>query len=179
MVQINLLPWKEQERQVELVIFSLKLLVSALAALFCVFLCHVYFDQVIHYRQKRNDFLQAELNQTQVELAALEKQQEQETALLDKMHFIINLRNQNYKIVRLLDALAVLTSPTVSLTKIIRDKDNITLEGVAQSDIEITLFMKNLARSSIFDEPVLTGIGPKKTGEIIQRFFQLKLTQRE
>jgi type IV pilus assembly protein PilN len=179
MAQFNLLPWKEQERQVQRIIFSAILGLVALLALFVVFICHFYLNSVMQDQQQRNSFLQSELMQTQNFLADLEKQQEQEHVLLDEMHFIINLREQNFRAVRLLDALAILTSSTISLTKITREDNTITLDGIAQSDIEITLFMKKLTSSLVFEQPVLTGISEKKVGEILQRSFQLKLIQRE
>jgi type IV pilus assembly protein PilN len=179
MAQFNLLPWKEHERQVQKIIFAATLLVAGLVALFVVVICHFYLDSVISSQSQRNTFLQAQLAETQTILADLQKQQQQENALLDEMHFIMNLRDQNFKAVRLLDALAILTSPTISLTKIIREDDAITIEGMAQSDIEITLFMKKLADSFVFSQPVLVGISSKNVGEIMQRFFQLKLVQQE
>jgi type IV pilus assembly protein PilN len=179
MVQFNLLPWKEHERQVQKIIFAATLFVVALMALFVVLLFHFYLDSEMRSQNQRNTFLQAQLTETQTVLLDLEKQQEQEKALLDEMQFIMNLRDQNFKAVRLLDALAIMTSSTISITKIIRDSNNITIEGLAQSDIEITLFMKKLAKSLIFSQPVLVGISSKNVGEIIQRFFQLKLVQQE
>jgi type IV pilus assembly protein PilN len=179
MAQFNLLPWKEHERHIQKIIFAATLFLVGLAALFVVFLCHFYLDSVIDSQRERNNFLQTQLTETQAVLADLEKQQEQENALLEEMHFIMDLRDQNFKAVRLLDALAILTPPTISLTKIIRDDSAITIEGMAQSDIEITLFMKKLANSFIFSQPVLVGINSKNVGEIMQRFFQLKLIQQE
>jgi type IV pilus assembly protein PilN len=179
MAQFNLLPWKEQERQIQKIIFSATLITLAFLAVFFVFLCHFYLNSLITSQQLRNDFLQTQLIQTQAVLVDLEKQQDQEHLLLDEMRFIINLRDQNFKTVRLLDALAILTSSTISLTKISRDNSAIAVEGIAQSDIEITLFMKNLSKAPIFEQPVLIGIIPKKVGEMVQRYFQLKLVQRE
>jgi type IV pilus assembly protein PilN len=179
MAQFNLLPWKEQERQIQKIIFAATVGAFAVLALFFVILCHFYLYGALKYQEKRNSFLESELGQAQSFLADLEKQQAQEHVLIDEMHFIINLRDQNFQAVRLLDALAILTSSTISLTKVAREGNAVTVDGVALSDIEITLFMKNLAKSTIFEQPVLTGITEKKVGEIVQRSFQLKLLQRE
>lgn len=179
MTRINLLPWREQERKIQLIYFAALMAAFVVMSLFFVLILHFYFKSVIHYRQERNDFLQAQITQAQDELGVLGKKQEEELKLQSDLKFIIGLRNKSFTVVYVLDELAKRAPSSISLTKIIKNNANITIEGLAQSDTEITFFMKNLAKSLAFDQPVLTGIAAQKEGDRTVKFFQLKIVQKE
>jgi len=178
MLQINLLPWREQARLVKKKQFNLVLAGFIGLTVFFVLMIHFYFDGLINYQQKRNTFLQDQLTQAEAELAALNKKKNEVQVIDAALHFIISLREKSFQAVRLLDGLVRVVPEGVTLNKIARADNTITLLGSAQSDIQITYFMKNMENSPIFYQPTLSEISSKETSMGDETYFQLKVEQR-
>ena len=60
-----------------------------------------------------------------------------------------------------------------------RENNSISITGRAKSNLQITLFMENLAKSNIFKQPELTNISGKENSSGEERIFQLKVDQRD
>lgn len=179
MTQINLLPWREESRQAKRKRFGYILLSFIVLTLFIVFIIHMYVNAIIDHQEARNNYLQTELDQQATDLTALNKMKKQQSTILSELHFVVALREESYRVVRLLDGLVRVVPEGVTLTKVIRTNQHITLIGKAQSDVQITLFMKNLASSSTFKQPVLTEISSKEATGGEGTYFVLKVEQQD
>lgn len=181
MTQINLLPWRERVREIKKKNFFVALVVAVGFAVFIIFLFHLYYDDLIDYQDKRNAFLQEEIARKQIEINSLRKDKEQQALVKAKLQFIMALREESYQAVRLLNELLQVVPDSITLSKLSRNGNVITLEGKAQSELAITAFLKTLSKVSIFNQPILTGInsqaGNIKT-EATERFFQITVEQR-
>jgi Tfp pilus assembly protein PilN len=94
-----------------------------------------------------------------------------------QLHFIFDLRESSYRAVRLLNELAIANPESVTLFKLVRNGDDITVFGKAKSNLQITMFMDNLEKAKIFTQPDLTEITGKE-GEVgDERKFELKMQQ--
>lgn len=178
MTQINLLPWREQERQVQQIQFAVIISAVILAAILLVAIFHICFNRVIGYLQERNVFLQTELTNIQVEFGSMEDEKKNEDDLLLKLMFLMGLRSMNYQLVQLLNEMTRLVPSTILLTKVSSAADSIQIEGNAQTDLDITHLMKNLTTSTVVTQPVLTGINASQKGDVVEKHFQLKVMLR-
>lgn len=178
MIQINLLPWREQSRKQEQVRFAIIVAMFAGFGLFVTVFFHMDYSAKINRQLARNVKLQSALDQEAGELMTLNKQKREMIDVDDQLHFIFNLRDSSYRAVRLLNELAIVNPEAVTLYKIIRLGNAITVFGKAKSNLQITLFMESIEKSKYFAQPVLTEISGKesKTGE--ERTFQLKIEQQ-
>ncbi len=176
-VQINLLPWREQARQIKRKQFLITLAGFIGLTLLFVAIYHIYLDSIVSNQNLRNSYLQTVLNQEQSVLLALEKQKEKQTQINLQLHFLYSLRETSYNAVQILNELTQVVPEGVSLIKLTREGNTITLLGGAQSSLNVTLFMKNISNSHIFNQPDLTEITTKqvKTGE--DKYFQLIVKQ--
>jgi len=179
MTQINLLPWREQLRQTKRMNFTFILTGFIALTLFLLFIVHLYLYRVINDQQQKNNYLQSDFQHEQSELGTLNKKKQEQLNVISQLHFIFSLRDNSYRAVRLLDGLARVVPDAVSLNKIMRQGNTITITGKAQSNLQVTLFMENMAKSKIFKQPALTEINTKENSSGEERFFQLNVEQQE
>ncbi len=64
MARINLLPWREEQRQERQRQFMMTLLMTAITGVVLVFLVGMVFDQQIRHQQYRNDLIKKEISPT-------------------------------------------------------------------------------------------------------------------
>ncbi len=176
MTQINLLPWREKSRQDQRMLFIAILIGFVALTYFLVFILHALVRERINYQNARNNYLQSALLTEQDQLGQLNKSKNAKQKIEQQLHYLFNLRNESYQAVLLFSELAKLTPQGVSLNKIIREANTVTIIGRAKSNLEVTMFMESLEKSPVFEHPVLTEINAKENSVENQRFFQLKAT---
>lgn len=179
MIQINLLPWREQARHAKQIRFLVILIAFIGLTLFILLALHIYLNALISNQQSINTYLQTVITQEQTALASLNKEKKSLAAIDSQLHFIISLRNNSFHAVRLLNELTKVLPEEITLNKIVREENIITLFGAAKSGLDITHLMKNIAQSAIFTQPVLTEISSEKNDIESEKYFQLKIEQRE
>lgn len=179
MIQINLLPWREQARQQKRKEFGYT--VGALVALTIVFiiLTHIHYTNKIKSEIKRNAFLTAEVGKENQALLSLNDQVKEGELVDAELHFLMSLREKSYQAVSLLDELARVIPEAVTLTQVIRQGTTITISGNALSDYQITLLMKNMSKSPNFNQPDLNQINASNDDKNSGTLFQIKVTQKE
>lgn len=178
MVQINLLPWRDQKRQQQKMQFFIALGGAVGITLALIVLMHFYLASHLSAQQARNDFLQTKITQLQTELAQLKKNEEEEMEVNKQLHAILNFQKQSMQAVELLATLTKIIPATISLNNLVFEGNTVALQGVAKSDLEITHLMKTMSDSALFTHPVLTSISAKKNAEMNERLFVLNVTLR-
>lgn len=175
MIQINLLPWREQARKAKKARLAFLAGGCAVLAVLSVGLIHLQYRSEIKHQQQRNKEMLGYLEKENNELFDLKKKKV-EVEIIDKqLEFIFALRHAGFKAVDILNELAKVSPETVTLDKIVREDDVITVFGKAKSNLQITLFMENIKQSKLFNQPVLTRISGKD-GEVgRERSFQLRV----
>ncbi len=158
MIQINLLPWREQTRKLKKTRFIFILGVSVGLTLFIILCVHMHFNHIVGNQEDLNEYLKAQISEQQTASSATTLQGKEKNDIEAQLNFIISLRKKNYDAVRLLNELITLVPNTVLINKIIRNGSMITLGGLAQSDSQVTVFLQNISKSSIFNQPTLTKI---------------------
>lgn len=179
MIQINLLPWREQERSKKRLQFFTTLGIFIGITLFILVLVHLYLDYLISNQNKRINYLQTVLGEKQAEFFKLKDQQKKQNTIQTELTFLNGLRENSYQAIRLLNELVKVVPPTITLEKITRTGNKITLIGNAQSELQITLFMKNITQSAFFNQPTLTRLVAPEVPNEEGRVFQLDIQQKE
>lgn len=178
MIQINLLPWREQARKQQQNRFVVIVAIAAGLGLFVAGIFHMQYAAKISFQQKRNSIMQAALDEASSSLMIMNKQMAELDDVDSQLHFIFDLRESSYRAVRLLNELAIANPDSVTLFKVVRLGDAVTLFGKAKSNLQITLFMESLEKAKIFTQPDLTEITGKE-GEVgDERKFELKMQQQ-
>lgn len=171
---INLLPWREQVRKENKLRFMAMLGASVGVTVIFALLINLYFGNILANQEHNNDYLQAELSQENATLTALKAKKNLQDSLLKNINFLFSLRDSGYRATRLLDQLAKITPDTVVLTEVRNEKNSIIVRGKAESNLQITVFMDDIAKSPYFHKPILTAVSETDEGE---RDFELMFQQ--
>lgn len=178
MIQINLLPWREQARKKKQARFAYVAGGAVGLGLLVTVFFHMHFSSKITAQNERNAMLQSALDQESVELRSLNEKKRDLVDIEDQLNFIYALREASYRAVRLLNEITIANPSDVTLYKLTRNKNIVILFGKAKSNLQITLFMESLEKSKVFKQPVLTEISGKDAEAGEQRYFQIKLEQQ-
>ncbi len=178
MTQINLLPWREEIRRQKKIHFAILIGLFVGLGVLTTGLLHFYFHQVVRYHERRNQFLEKILDSESAKLMDLNSKKKEKILLDKKINFIISIKKNDFQVVSLLDGLVRLIPKEMILTKLIRDKNKITLIGRATAYTQITQLMESMSKSNLFYQPDLTQISGQEDRKDEGRDFQLQVEQR-
>jgi len=177
MIQINLLPWRQQARLAKKKRLISAAIVFAVFTLFIILLCHLYISAHLNQAEESTNYLQAQINQEQIALNDMSNQEQERNTVKSQLYFIKNLIIKNYRTVGLLNELIKVVPTNITINRIIRSGSSIAISGIANSDEDITLFIQALAKSSYFKQPTLTLINQKSTSG--NKEFEIGVEQRD
>ena len=177
MANINLLPWREKLREERKQQFLVTLGIVAGVAALILFAGDRYVNSRIDNQTALNDYLSQQIAGLDREIAEIRQLQEQKAALTERMTVIQDLQGRRPVIVRLFDELVRTLPEGVYYNTITRVGDNISLEGVAETNRHVSTLMRSLEDSSWFANPDLRQVtalaGATDSG---QNVFQLAVT---
>jgi type IV pilus assembly protein PilN len=177
MAKINLLPWrdslkKEQQRQFA----SIAMGSVIFMALIIVYL-HIHFAGLISAQEGRNAFLEQEIEKVDKDIVTIQSLENDKQNLLARMNIIQQLQGSRPEIVRLFDESAKTLPDGVYITKLNRTGSSVKIEGVAESNANVSTFMKNLDSSEWLKRPRLDVIDSSKKEYAGLSWFNLRISQ--
>ena len=178
MVNLNLLPWRAQQRkhqQQKFIILLSGVLGLCVALLFSV---HLFISQMTAAQQVRNDYLHQQMNHINAMIKEIETLDQTRDALVERMDVIQTLQQARPSIVHLFDEIAHTVPSNLHLVELKQDGKNIDLTGMAESNASISTYMLNIENSQWLAAPALSIISSHEDAPNRQRHFSLSLTQR-
>lgn len=148
MAHINLLPWrqnKRKEQQREFV--SISSFSAVLTGAF-VFYIHLHVNGLIEYQERRNQYLENEINILDAKIKDIEQLESTKKALLDRMSVIDSLQATRAGIVHLFDELVRTLPDGTYLTSVKQNNNDLTLTGKAESNARVSAYMRKIDGSS-------------------------------
>ena len=168
MANINLLPWREKQREERKQMFIVQLGITVALAAMVIVVLHLMVKSSIDNQAEVNATLRKEITTLDNRLTEIRQLQDQKKALTARMAVIQQLQGNRPVIVRLFDELVRTLPDGVYYNSITRTNDSISLEGVAESNNRISALMRDLDASEWFAEPNLLGVtavnGPETPG---------------
>ena len=158
MANINLLPWREWERERKQKEFLVNLGGVVVLAVIVVLAAGQYLSQSVDHQKARNKFFMekiAVLDEKIKEISTLQKDREE---LLERMRVIQQLQGNRPIIVRVFDEMVQTLAKGVHYTKLEMLDKQVSLEGVAESNNRISALMRNVDGSDWFADPNLKSI---------------------
>ncbi len=162
MAHINLLPWREEQRQEKTRQFATVTVLSLLLTAALVFMVHVTFDNQITHQKHRNTILQNEINTLDASLKQIATLEETKEQLLSRMDIIQSLQQQRPQIVRLFDDFVRTVPEGIYLKTIEQKGEQLTIKGVAESNGRVSAYMRNIDASDWMSTPKLKVIQTRK-----------------
>jgi type IV pilus assembly protein PilN len=179
MMQINLLPWREQARQIKKRRFATGAIGCGILAILLLALIHLYLSSITREQGYINGSLQNEVNIEQSAVAATHTQQIEKAKLERKMQYVIGLYGHNYDVIDFLNEIAIVVPQNIFLNRIIRSGKEFTLGGYASSNTDVTTFVDTLKKSHIVDKAVLTKITSGQDVNNGRRIFEILVTEKK
>ena len=158
MARINLLPWREWERERRQREFLTNLggiLVFGAALVFCGGLL---LDRSLEHQNERNHFLQGHIDDLDKQIAEISNLRKTKEELLSRMRVIQQLQGNRPVIVRIFDEMVRTLSKGVHYRELAMVGPQLAVHGTAESNNRISSLMRNLDESEWFAEPNLKSI---------------------
>ena len=138
MATINLLPWREERRELIKQQFLVVLGGVAVLGALLILLAMSIVNSAISGQEARNNYMQAQL--------------------LDRMTIIQDLQGTRPLIVRVFDEMVRTLPDGLFYTSVVRRDKQVNVEGIAESNNRVSSLMRKLDGSPWFADPNLTAV---------------------
>ena len=176
MAHINLLPWREEQRQEQTRQFATITALSLVLTGALFFMIHASIESQIDHQKYRNKILTDEITRLDASLKQIETLEETKEQLLARMDVIQSLQQRRPQIVHLFDDLVRTIPEGIFLTKIKQSGERLTIQGIAESNGRVSAYMRNIDASEWMATPKLKVIETKK-GTLRSSSFTLETAQ--
>lgn len=152
MAHINLLPWREERRQERQKQFIMSLVLAFIFAATGLYGVILFADDLIDKQNKRNAFMKKEIAVLDSKIREIKKLEIEKNKLISRMQVIQDLQSSRPKVVKVFDSLVRVIPDGVHLTKLTRQGGKLILNGIAESNARVSVFMRKLDEHLEFDE---------------------------
>ncbi len=176
MTQINLLPWREAIREQRKQRFFFFLGCSAASGILLMLMTHMVISHRLENQRSRNNYLKAEIKKMDKNIAQIKLLQKLKSAMLSRMGIIQELEISRTAVVHFFADLPQLLPKGVFISKVDRQGPHIFLDGLAESNTNISKLMRNIEASLWMTQPVLNEIKTVELSGKRANVFKLQLT---
>ena len=158
MAHINLLPWREKQRQQQKQQYLSALVGVALLMFAIVYGVGVIIDSLINNQNQRNQYLEREIAFLDAQIAEIKSIKDDKKAIEQRMALIEQLQTSRNVAPIVLDELAKLVPAGISFRTFSRSGNQIEILGVSESNNRLSDFMRKLEESDVFNKGELSSI---------------------
>lgn len=178
MPRINLLPWREEQRQKRKKDFLVAIGIAVLAGGALTYASKWYVGQQIQNQQARNATLTEEIRLLDAQIEEINGLRALRERLIARMEVIQQLQQSRPNIVHLFDEIVNAMPEGTHLTSVSQTGERIELVGMANSTTRVATLMRNIEDSEWLRDPQLGGIqavstsGPGRASQFTVRAAQ-------
>ena len=159
---INLLDWRTARRERRLQEFKKQMIGAAVLGGAVALLWWMHAGSVLSDQQARNNLLRSEIQRLDQEIKEISQLEQVQQNLLARMEVIDSLQASRSATVHFFDQLVETLPDGVHLQRLQQNDQEVTIEGIAESNARVSSYMKNLDTSRWFDNPRLVVIRSKQ-----------------
>ncbi len=174
MANINLLPWREEQRSERQRQFISILGLIAVLGVVVMWSIYIYYSGKIENQRIRNNYLQTQIRQLDTKIKEITTLEAERKELVDRMELIQDLQKSRPQIVHLFDEIVQKMPEGMNMIAIERKGDDVLFTGMAESAPRISNFMRNLAGSQWITKPNIENIDDDKDSGAARKVFKLK-----
>lgn len=161
MAHINLLPWREERRKEQLRQFLTLMGLSVILMLLIILAIHLQYNRMIGIQESRNNFLTSEITAVEKQIREINSLAKEKKRLLARMEVIQQLQRNRPGIVHLFEEMVKVIPEGVHIKTLKQSGNNLTINGVAQSNARVSAYMRNIDASPWLTKPQLNIIQKK------------------
>ncbi len=173
--RINLMPWRQERRKLREREFYAMLIGAVVAGLLLVMAGIFVFDSRIEAQKSRNDYLNREIAKLEEQIREIERLEARRRQLIARKDVIERLQANRTQVVHLVDELVRTIPEGVRLSAIRHAAGMITLEGFAQSQQRVSMYMRRLDSSEWLTQPDLNIIEARSDDQTSRFSFTLRV----
>ena len=158
MAHVNLLPWREQQRQHQKQQYLMGLVAVAAIVVLIFWFIGQAIDQQINHQNSRNQFLEREIGLLDAQIADIKNIKESKNAIEQRMALIEQLQASRNVAAIIFDELAKIVPVGVTFQSMKRIGNKLEIEGISDSNNRLSDFMRSLDNSDVFVGAELSSI---------------------
>lgn len=164
MSHINLLPWRDAEKQKKKKDFIIFLAMSCVVALGMAYTGKIYIDSMIQDQLQRNTFLQTQTAILDERIAEVHEIKKEKEELVRRINLIQQLETERNTATRLFNTLPEVTPSGVYANAISFKDGRIDVQGFTESNGRVSRMVRNVEASSWLSDAALPSIvtGPSQ-----------------
>jgi type IV pilus assembly protein PilN len=155
MARINLLPWREELREERKKQFLTSTIAAVLVTGLIFYIGVMFVNGLLSEQNDRNSYLSGQIAALDEEIKEISTLEKERNRLLARMQVIQELQISRPKVVKILDSLARIVPDGVYLKSVKREGEELSFNGVAQSNARVSVFMRQIDEDSEFAESQL------------------------
>lgn len=155
MARINLLPWREAQRQERQRNFLTMLVGVALLSAGLVFLANQGMNALIAGQEGRNNFLRAEIGKLDREIAEIQELERTRDNLISRKNVIERLQENRSLMVHLFNQIAQTVPEGITLNSVRQVGNVLTLVGTSESESRVSDYMRRIESAEWLRSPEL------------------------
>ena len=158
MARINLLPWRQEERERRNKEFITLVVAVTLFTLLAAFATWSYFNNELEEQLDANTLVEQENARLDAVLTEIDGLEQRREDIISRMQVIQDLQGRRPVPVRMWDDLAKAIPPALYLTNLKREGDVLTLTGLADNPNIVSSLIRNLDNSKWMDNSAVSNI---------------------
>lgn len=166
MSNINLLPWREEEKKLNKQHFFIGSGLG-LAGVFAIMLCvNILVGSWIDNQQQRNALLSGEMQILDIKLGKIKELRKRKDKLQERIDLVQSLQRSRNTPTQLMNVLPQLVPTGVNLSTLTFKNDIITIHGTSESNTRLAILLRNIEESEWLTDGSLDSIValPKNKG---------------
>ncbi len=158
MAHVNLLPWREAQRQRHKKQYISSLVVISILVLAVFWILGEVIEQQIRNQNSRNNYLEQQIGVLDTQIERIKDIRNSKAEIAQRMALIEQLQVSKNVSPIVFDELARIVPAGVSFEKLSRNGNLIEIVGISESNNRLSSFMRNLEQSDVFTSGILSSI---------------------
>ena len=165
MIELNLLPWRRdlafRRRKEKFLI----LVLTGICAMVFVVPAALITNNWVNESKQLNDYIQSRIDRFDETLKEVRNLESKKTELIGQIQILGHLQSGRSATAKVLDELVIAMPDQITLKRVERKGNLLVIIGQAESNSDVSQFMKNINRSYLFSRPRLLEIEKQMKGE--------------
>ncbi|GMM86385.1 PilN domain-containing protein [Pseudoalteromonas sp. MTN2-4] len=171
MPHINLLPWREQQRQASQQKFLILIGSIVGVSLFVMYLIGSFYDSLRTGQEIKNNYLQSEIRKLDTRIREINDLNKQKGNLQRRIRLIEELQGNRNLGTQIIDEVARVVPSGVYLTSLQRDGNMIKVVGRSESNNRLSQMLRQVESSYLLEKPTIQGIiAGEQTNRLLSDF---------
>lgn len=175
MAYINLLPWREVQRQRQKKHYVVLLLVAASSGILSMWSGGHILAEILTQQDNRNTYLQSKIADVDTQIEQIKVLNTKQATLQQKISLVNQLQVSRHVTPTLFDHMARLVPMGIHFSSMNRIKDVLKIEGYSDSNNHLARFMRELTQSDVFSHEELDSIKANSSGAQARNQFSLNV----